>query len=326
MPNLDDRTPNIMLVDDDPTVIQVLSKALTTIGRLRFATSGAVALRLALEDPPDVMLLDAEMPGMSGFELLEAMRAAPTLAEVPVIFVTSRTDDETEAAGLALGAADFIAKPIRPSIVAARVRTQFRLKAALDRLRSLASTDGLTQLSNRRLLDQTLSKEWLRALRTQRALSLLMIDIDHFKRYNDSYGHLQGDQALIAVANVLRAQAGRPGDCAARYGGEEFVVVLPDTGQSGARVVATAIHDAVLQAAIAHSGVDRGQLSVSIGMASFDSLSAGWAGLPPKDSGEAADQTVEKLLAVADSALYAAKHGGRARSEFAQIHWPFPAS
>ncbi|MDZ7937875.1 MAG: diguanylate cyclase [Rhodoferax sp.] len=325
MPHPEERKPSIMLVDDDPTVIQVLSKALTAIGRLRFATSGAVALRLALDDPPDVMLLDAEMPGMTGFELLEAMRAAPSLAEVPVIFVTSRSDDETEAAGLALGAADFIAKPIRPSIVAARVRTQLRLKTALDRLRSLASTDGLTHLSNRRLLDQTLSKEWLRALRTQRALSLLMIDIDHFKRFNDVYGHLQGDQALIAVANVLQAQAVRPGDCVARYGGEEFVVVLPDTDQTGARVVAAAIHDAVRQAAIAHSGSDRGTLSVSVGIASFDSLSNGWSGLPPKDLSESSDQTVEKLLAVADSALYAAKHGGRARSEFAQIHWPFPA-
>jgi diguanylate cyclase (GGDEF)-like protein len=324
MPNPDERKPNIMLVDDDPTVIQVLSKALTAIGRLRFATSGAVALRLALDDPPDVMLLDAEMPGMTGFELLEAMRAAPSLAEVPVIFVTSRSDDETEAAGLALGAADFIAKPIRPSIVAARVRTQLRLKAALDRLRGLASTDGLTQLSNRRLLDQTLSKEWLRALRTQRAMSLLMIDIDHFKRFNDIYGHLQGDQALMAVANVLQAQASRPGDCAARYGGEEFVVVLPDTHQPGARVVAQAIHDAVREADIAHSGADRGHLTISVGIASFDENSQGWVGLPPKDTAALPDESVEKLLAIADTALYAAKHGGRARSEFAQIHWPFP--
>jgi two-component system, OmpR family, sensor kinase len=128
-------TPSILLIDDDPSVIQVLSQCLSALGRLRFATSGAAALRLAREDVPDLVLLDAEMPGMSGFEVWAAMRAEPSLQEVAVIFVTSHSEDAMEEQGLALGAADYIAKPVRPAIVAARVRTQLRLKAALDGLR-----------------------------------------------------------------------------------------------------------------------------------------------------------------------------------------------
>jgi len=128
-------TPSILLVDDDPTVIQVLSKCLAGLGRLRFATNGAAALRLAREDAPDLVLLDAEMPGMSGFQVWEAMRAEPSLQEVPVILVTSHSDEPMEEQGLALGAADFIAKPVRPTIVAARVRTQLGLKLALDGLK-----------------------------------------------------------------------------------------------------------------------------------------------------------------------------------------------
>lgn len=127
--------PSLLLVDDDPGAIQVLRKCLSGLGRLRFATSGAAALRLAREEAPDLVLLDAEMPGMSGFEVWEAMRAEPSLQTVVAIFVTSHSEEAMEEQGLALGAADFIAKPVRPAIVAARVRTQLRLKLALDGLK-----------------------------------------------------------------------------------------------------------------------------------------------------------------------------------------------
>lgn len=315
--------PNILMVDDDATVIQVLSKCLSGHGRLRFATSGAAALRLAKENPPDLILLDAEMPGMSGFEVWEAMRADPSLQEVPVIFVTSHSEEAMEEKGLAMGAADFIAKPIRPAIVAARVKTQLRLKLALDRLKKLAATDGLTQCANRRVLDEYLSTEWNRAQRAQHPLSILMIDVDHFKKYNDVYGHLHGDQALIAVAQVFRRSACRPGDLVARYGGEEFSVILPDTGQAGAIAVAAAIHDAIKQLHVEHTGSERGVLSVSIGVASFDENSIGWASAITQNEGQRpTGPIIEQLLAIADGALYAAKQAGRAQSSFIQIDLP----
>ena len=323
MPLEESTKPTILLVDDDATVIQVLGKCLAGLGRLRFATSGAAALRLANEDVPDLLLLDADMPGMSGFELLEAMRNETLLQDVPVIFVTSHSEEAMEQRGLELGAADFIAKPIRPAIVVARVKTQLRLKLALDRLKLLATTDGLTHCANRRALNERLATEWSRTLRAHSPLSILMIDVDYFKKYNDLYGHLAGDRALIAVAEVLRKSAGRPGDLVARYGGEEFAVILPETGREGAEKVAQTIHDAILKLGIQHTGAQNGNLSLSSGVACFDEKSLGWSSaycrsdqLPP------AGTPVERLFAIADSALYAAKHAGRAQAAFVQIDLP----
>lgn len=318
----EDSVPSILLVDDDVTVIEVLSKCLSGLGRLRFATDGATAVRLAMQQTPDLLLLDAEMPGMDGFEVWEALRAEPSLCDVSVIFVTSHSEEAMEEKGLELGAADFIAKPIRPAIVLARVKTQLRLKLALDRLKKMATTDGLTQCANRRVLDERIKTEWSRAVRAQHPLSILMLDVDHFKKFNDLYGHLRGDQALIAVARALRESASRPGDLAARYGGEEFALILPNTDQNGAAAVAAALHDAIGKLRIEHTASDRGYLSVSVGIASFDQKSHGWhsaeavmqsEGAPP------AGMTVERLIAVADGALYASKLAGRACSSFAQI-------
>jgi diguanylate cyclase (GGDEF)-like protein len=325
MPLDESLNPSILLVDDDTTVIQVLSKCLAGLGRLRFATSGEAALRLAREEVPDLLLLDAEMPGMSGFEVWEAMRHDPLLCEVPVIFVTSHSEEAMEAKGLALGAADFIAKPVRPAIVAARAKTQLRLKLALDRLRKMATTDGLTHCANRRVLDERLADEWSRTVRTQRPLSVLMLDVDHFKKFNDLYGHPCGDQALIAVVQALQRSACRPGDLVARYGGEEFAVILPDTDQAGARVVADKLDQEIGKLGIAHSASDSGFLSVSVGVASFDGSSTGWEGANTRMQSEGAPpagMTVERLLAIADTALYAAKQAGRARSSFARIDLP----
>jgi len=320
---LDESTkPSILLVDDDPTVIQVLSKCLAGLARLRFATGGQAALRLAREEAPDLLLLDAEMPDMSGFDVWEAMRLDPLLREIPVIFVTSHSEDVMEEKGLALGAADFIAKPVRPAIVAARVKTQLRLKLALDRLRKMATTDGMTQCANRRVLDERLAEEWSRTVRAQRPLSVLMLDVDHFKKFNDLYGHPRGDQALIAVAQALRHSAGRPGDLVARYGGEEFAVVLPDTDQAGALVVANALHQKIRELDIAHAASDSGYLSVSVGIASFDQGSVGWesaSSLMQSEGAPPAGITVEQLLATADGGLYDAKAAGRGRSSMARI-------
>lgn len=294
----------ILLVDDDTLAIRALSKALNGLGQIRFATSGEEGLRIARESFPDLVILDSEMPGMSGFQVCDALKKDPVLEAIPVIFITSHSEGDMEEAGLALGAVDFIAKPIRPAIVAARVRTHLRLKQALDRLNVLAQTDGLTGLSNRRTLDAALERECVRASRGGSAVSLVLLDIDFFKRYNDTYGHIQGDQCLVLVSAALRRCAKRAIDVVARYGGEEFALLLPDTGPDGAWEVAEHIHHEVARLGIPHSASDKGQVSVSIGVASF----------VPAESAAHRHLTPAELLKAADAALYEAKTAGRACS------------
>src|ERR1700724_305216 len=172
---------NVLLVDDDLGAIQVMGRILAGVGKLRFATNGQDALRLARDSTPDLILLDAEMPGMSGFELLKTLKAESSLADVPVIFITSHSEAGFEVSALDMGAADFIAKPLRSSRVLARVRTQLRVKYMADELRRTATTDALTGVANRRQFDESLGREWLRAQRCGDPASLVMIDGDHFK-------------------------------------------------------------------------------------------------------------------------------------------------
>lgn len=192
--------PSILIVDDDTTIIQILGRALSGLGRLRFAKRGQDAVRLATEETPDLLLLDAQLPDISGTQVWDALRGRPEFENVPMIFITSQGDEASEESGLTIGAMDFIVKPVRPAIVVARARTQLRLKAALDRLRQMATTDGLTGLANRRAFDERLASEWGRVWRNRRPISLLMIDVDYFKRFNDTYGHPAGDKVLAAVA------------------------------------------------------------------------------------------------------------------------------
>src|ERR1700691_3034055 len=205
-----DTDVNILLVDDDPGAIQLMGRILADVGKLRFATNGMDALRLARDSAPDLILLDAEMPGMSGFELLRMLKAESSLAEVPVIFITSHNEAGFEVSALDMGAADFIAKPLRSSRVLARVRSQLRVKHMADELRRTATTDALTGVANRRQFDVLLEREWLRGRRCGDPMSLLMIDVDHFKLYNDLYGHPKGDICLRHVAQVLESACRRP--------------------------------------------------------------------------------------------------------------------
>lgn len=311
---LDTARANLLIVDDDVTVIQVLAKALIGIGSVRYALNGADALRLAESDPPDVILLDAHMPGMSGFEVLEAMRSKPILEDVPAIFITSHSSQDMEEEGLAKGAADFIAKPFHPAIVAARVKTQLRLKGALDRLRQLSTTDPLTGVANRRALDETLLQECKRAQRSNAPLAVILLDVDHFKRFNDTYGHAVGDEALIAVASAMLEVINRPADLAARYGGEEFSMVLPGTDGNGALAVATRLMRKLSERQIRHSGSESGLLTVSIGIACFDQSSHDWGESPERCRERSADEFASAMLKIADQSLYAAKQAGRANA------------
>lgn len=316
MPELiDANSAGILIVDDDATVIQVLAKTLIGIGRVRYALNGEDALRLALQEPPDLVLLDADMPGMSGFDVLRVMRNRPPLEHVPAIFITSHNGEEEEEKALAEGAADFIGKPFRPAIVAARVKTQLRLKLAMDRLRTLSSIDALTGIANRRTLDESLMVECKRTQRNRTPMSVVMLDVDHFKRFNDSYGHGAGDEALIGIARAMQAAANRPADLCARYGGEEFALILPGTDGAGAMTVARTLMANVDKLQIPHLASPTGFLTVSVGIGCFDSESAHWAEAPEgmRDlSIYSPSACANALLGTADQALYTAKSSGRA--------------
>lgn len=214
----------ILIVDDLPDNLRVLSKMMVDDGhRISAATSGAQALRLAETIMPDLILLDVMMPELDGYQTCAALKTNPLLKPIPVIFITALTSVEDETRGLATGAVDYIVKPFNEAIVKQRVRTHLEIKHQRDLLERLAQVDGLTGIPNRRALDQRIEQEWRRAARAGARLGLAMIDIDHFKQFNDVYGHLQGDDCLRLVAGVLDETLKRAGDFVARYGGEEFV-------------------------------------------------------------------------------------------------------
>jgi diguanylate cyclase (GGDEF)-like protein len=307
------RDVNILLVDDDPGAIQLMGRILADVGKIRFATNGKDALRLARATVPDLILLDAEMPGMSGFELLTTLQAEPSLTDVPVIFITSHSEAGFEVSALDMGAADFITKPLRSSRVLARVRTQLRVKHMADELRRSATTDALTGVSNRRQFDVSLEREWSRARRSGEPMSLLMIDVDHFKLYNDLYGHPKGDICLRGVTQALVSACKRPADLVARYGGEEFVILLPETPRHGAQHMAQHVLDAVAAFGIFHADSQTTHhVSVSVGIGCFDDASA-------CSATEADALCANDLVEAADKALYSAKHAGRARAKLRDI-------
>lgn len=225
----------------------------------------------------------------------------PHAIDLPVIFVTGHSDEAAETLGLELGAVDFISKPINPRIVRARVKTHLTLKAQADVLRSRAFIDCLTGVHNRRHFDERLAAEWGRALRTGSALSLIMLDLDCFKLYNDRYGHQAGDQCLRRVASTLKASLLRSVDLVARYGGEEFVCLLPDTELDGALTLAQRLCQQVFDQQIEHADSSAAPVvTVSLGVCSTR-----------KGVGVPVTATANALLSEADVQLYRAKSNGR---------------
>lgn len=308
--------PTLFVVDDDPATITVVNRMLSGEGRLRFATNGDGALRLIRQDPPDLILLDIEMPGMYGLDVCSELKRDPLLRDIPVIFLTSHGDEATEIAGFMAGGVDFITKPPRAALLQARVRTHLRLKQLSDTLREAALIDGLTGITNRRRFDESLSTEWLRAVRGHRPLAMIMIDIDFFKAYNDHYGHQAGDHVLRDVAQAMESALLRPGDHVARYGGEEFALLLPETDAEGAQTVARRLQQAVDALAIPHDASPfNAQLTVSMGISAYYSDCRAWqsADESARSSADFPPYGAEELLAAADQALYAAKAAGRHR-------------
>ncbi len=301
--NNEDLRQTILVVDDEIANIQALGNLLKDEYRIRVANSGEKALAMlndASRMPPDLILLDVQMKGIDGYEVCRRVKRNPGTSSIPIIFVTARDAVSEEECGLNMGAVDYIAKPFNPAIVRARVNTQMRLKRKTDLLEQHALLDGLTGVPNRRHFDDLFAEEMRRCLREGVPLSVIMMDIDDFKGFNDNYGHGEGDQCVQRVARALSGAMSRAGDRVCRYGGDEFVALLPNTDATGAREVAEQLRAAVEALAIGHQYSSAAPVvTLSLGTASFD---------PARDSGSALS-----LLGQADEALYAAKKAGRNR-------------
>lgn len=287
----------ILIVDDDPMNINILSGILEDKHEILFATNGKDALRIAQEESPDLIILDIVMPEMDGYEVCIRLKANPAVSDIPVIFITGLSDVADEAKGLEVGAVDYIIKPISPPIVLMRVSNHMKLTRALSKLSALSSTDGLTSLANRRHLDDRLKKECSGIRRPISPLSMILLDIDFFKSYNDTYGHLAGDDCLKTISHILSRTVQRSPDLVARYGGEEFCCLLPSSDYDNAMLIADKIRNNILAREIENKGSE---------ISEFLTASFGVVTIMPDGS-----ITPEKLIEMADENLYSAKAKGR---------------
>jgi len=318
---------SILIVDDTPVNLVLLEDILKQEGYSDIHCVGSAADAFAFLDRGgeagpgvDLVLMDLMMPGMDGIEACRQIREQERLKDIPVVMITVRDDSEALQQAFAAGANDYIIKPVKEVELLSRVRAVMRLKREIDKrkareaellrmtqhldtisrtLENLINIDALTEVGNRRYFDQLLENEWQRAVRRADPISLLMIDIDDFKSYNDTYGHQKADQCLRQVAAALNEMIRRAGDFVVRYGGEEFAVVLPNTDREGAVIVAEQLKDGIAALNLPHEqGGAGGILTVSIGIA---------AGIPRSGA------LKQQLVAAADSALYIAKSEGHNR-------------
>ena len=289
----------ILIIDDSVIAVQLLSAMVREQAGVIFALNGADGIALARERRPDLILLDVQMQAMDGYAVCREIKNDPELRGTSIIFVTGSSGTDSEIAALDAGAADFISKPLTQAVVQARVRTQLHLQGALRELATLARTDVLTNLFNRRYFDEQIEVEMARHRRHQLPLALAFIDIDCFKGYNDHYGHMGGDDCLVQLARIIESATHRPGEVVARLGGEEFVVILPYTDLAAAAKYGEHLCQVVREAAIPHAASTvAGTLTVSIGVV---------AAVP------VAGMSARYMLARADASLYSAKAAGRDR-------------
>jgi len=288
----------ILIVDDDRSNIMALNHILKPSYSTHVAINGKTAIEIAGQYAPDLILLDIVMPDMDGFEVLAELKRGNSLSRIPVIVITSLDSMEDEEAGFFLGAVDYITKPFRAPIVKARVKTHLRMVEYVREIERFGMIDTLTGLPNRRNFDERIGIEWNRAAREKEPLSVLMIDADNFKGYNDKYGHMQGDVLLYTIAEIFTKTVKRAGDFVARWGGEEFAVLLPNTDRDGAATVAEQIRANIENAAIAHHDGTTTTVTVSIGVNTEF----------PADG-----KTINDFIVKADNMLYSAKAAGKNR-------------
>ncbi|MEO5356381.1 MAG: diguanylate cyclase [Nitrospirae bacterium YQR-1] len=294
---MDSDKQKILIVDDMPMNIKILNELLQEDYLTYYATGGNQAIEMTSLIVPDLILLDIIMPEINGYEVYKTIREDEHLASIPIIFITAMDGDIDESYGLNIGAVDYITKPFNPSIVKLRVKNHLELKKQRDILSKLATIDALTAIPNRRTFDDSYRREWTRAVRINSALSLMLIDIDYFKLYNDHYGHIQGDISLRKVADTLQACLKRPTDLVARYGGEEFVCLLPETGIDGVVQIGNQIRVSIEALKIPHEFSK---------VSSYITISAGCSKVSPT-----LDILPEIFLSHVDKLLYQSKQGGR---------------
>lgn len=318
----DDYLMRVLLVDDQAIIGEAVRRALSRQPNLefRYCNESAQAIEVASEFKPTVILQDLVMPGADGLTLLRQYRDHPPTRDIPVIVLSTKEEPAIKSEAFALGASDYLIKLPDAIELIARIRhhskaylnqlqrdaayralheTQCKLMETNAELQRLTSVDGLTGLSNRRYFDEYMATQWKLAIRERQSFALLMIDVDNFKRYNDTYGHLAGDEVLKSVATAMKNSFLRPTDLPARFGGEEFVVILPDTPHEVVKQLGDRVRSNVEQLRIPHSGSSSGaHLTISVGGAST---------IP---SGE---QLFLPLLEAADAALYEAKESGKNR-------------
>lgn len=288
----------ILIVDDAKGNINVLAELLRADFKIRAATSGAKALDIAFSDnPPDLILLDVVMPEMDGYEVCKRLKASSQTKNIPIIFITGNVSEEDEIYGFSLGAMDYIAKPFSPVVVKARVNTHAELKRHRDYLESISYLDGLTGIANRRKFNDYLDLTWSFAVRESIPISMILMDIDNFKLFNDNYGHQDGDACLIQIAQALSETIMRKADFIARYGGEEFVCILPNTESSNAVLIAEKFRQSVISLQIPHAySTAENCVTISLGVATI---------VPEKNA------SCSLLIKAADEALYKSKESGR---------------
>lgn len=305
----------VLVVEDSKVVLKGLCNYLERMGIARplTAETGQAALEVHERERPDIILLDALLPDIDGFEIARRIRARETSDEwTAIIFLTSMTKDEDLVHGINAGGDDYLMKPISQVVLQAKisamrrlvemqrklVETTHQLNAANLELQRLSTTDGLTGIANRRMFDELLMREWRRCMRAKKPLALVMVDVDYFKQYNDTYGHQAGDACLQAVARQMARSAPRASDVAARYGGEEFALILGDTEMDGAVWVANYIRQNIADLNLPHKPSAFKHVTVSCGVAA----------MVPNDKA-----SPKSLIMAADQALYLAKDQGRNR-------------
>jgi diguanylate cyclase (GGDEF)-like protein len=313
----------ILVVDDARLQRELMSKMIESLGHTPLvAADGREGVEIARRERPDLILMDIEMPVMNGYQATREITGGEDEDWVPVIFLSVSENDQDLEMAIESGGSDYLVKPVSRAVLGAKIASMHRiddmrrrqvelsqqLQLAYSELELMSQRDGLTGVSNRGNFDVQLQREASRAKRSRTALSLVLVDVDFFKRYNDHYGHPAGDACLRRVAQALQSACRRPADFVARYGGEEFVLVLPETPADGAALVAETARAAVLGCAIPHAPAAGAQ---------YVTVSAGVATAAPGD-----DIGPERLIAAADAALYSAKDLGRNRVIVADLR-PF---
>jgi len=327
IPSADEVQTRVLLVDDQAIVAEALRRMLADEPDIEYhyCSDPVQAINEAVSFKPTVILQDLVMPDVDGLMLLKFFRSNPQVSSVPIIVLSTKEEPKIKSEAFELGASDYLVKFPDKIEVIARIRAHSRsflaqqqrdeayralremqkeLEAKNSELERLSSLDGLTGIANRRIFDEFIKREWLRAARDGSSISLILIDIDHFKKFNDGYGHQGGDDCLRKVARTLASTVKRPSDLVARYGGEEFAVVMPGTDREGALKIAEALR----------SGVDSMNLTHEFSTtADHVTISLGVATMPP--SGTTAP---EELITKADEALYQAKEAGRNQFQVAE--------